>query len=410
MQREMRKLHSAQKEHIRQQRELQAQQNQLKNLKNELFELKSAKIKLMRKINEENSRHKEAESKKAREISQLRKEARKQQSTIKSLQAQTAAKDQVLKRRTEQVTALKKGQNPKLSNKAAGRVTARKGQCRITFNGRVIIKNIKFLDTAFTTRQAKNKWESIQRNINRAARSKQAVVELERELERLLQERQTLSKDLANVKRRQKTEPSPELASEEDTLAANLTYIQENMTHIQHSIMELEDSRDNMSDSQLLQNIVEEVRTIDEAKFLLEKLCNTAILQSCDIALTQTRLLEREAILDEVQQDSSIQQQLLQHVLSQNPSVNVSESFLSSAVCASAVAASIGPLSSLTSGAGSQVAPSPRVLQRQATFDMTPSSVDLDNRPSVRGTKSNASSRSTSPNGMVKDSLVSLES
>lgn len=127
MQREMRKLQSAQKEHIRQQRELQAQQNQLKNLKNELFELKSAKIKLMRKMQDEHSRHKEAENKKAREISQLRKEARKHQNTIKSLQAQTAAKDQVLKRRSEQVTALRKGQKTGLSLKAAGRVPTKKG-------------------------------------------------------------------------------------------------------------------------------------------------------------------------------------------------------------------------------------------------------------------------------------------
>lgn len=44
MQRELRKLQHAQKEHIRQQRELQAQDSQLRNLKNELFELKSAKV------------------------------------------------------------------------------------------------------------------------------------------------------------------------------------------------------------------------------------------------------------------------------------------------------------------------------------------------------------------------------
>lgn len=266
-----------------------------------------------------------------------------------------------------------------------------------------------FLGNTFTARQAKTKWESIQRNINRAARSKQAVVELERELERLFQERQTLSKDLANVKRRQKTYPSPELASEEDTLTANLTYIQENMTHIQHSIMELEDSRDNMSDSQIMQNIVEEVRTIEEAKFLLEKLCNAAVLQSCDIALTQNRLLEREAILDEVQQDSSIQQQLLQHVLSQNPTVNLSDSFLSSPACASAVAASLGPVASLNAVV-SHASDLPRTLQRQATFDVSSSNVDLDNRTSVRGTKSTATSRSPSPSAMLRDPMLSSES
>lgn len=50
----------------------------------------------MRKMSEENNRHKEEASRKAREIAQLRKETRKQLTTIKSLQAQGAAKDQVI--------------------------------------------------------------------------------------------------------------------------------------------------------------------------------------------------------------------------------------------------------------------------------------------------------------------------
>lgn len=44
MQKELRKLQSAQKEHTRQQRELQSQESQLRTLKNELFEMKSAKV------------------------------------------------------------------------------------------------------------------------------------------------------------------------------------------------------------------------------------------------------------------------------------------------------------------------------------------------------------------------------
>lgn len=389
MQRELRKLHSAQKEHMRQQRELHAQENQLKNLKNELFELKTAKIRLVRKMSEENSRHKEMDSLRTREISQLRKEARKQQNTIKSLQAQTAAKDQVLKRRTEQVTALKKGQQSRLSVKAAGRVATKK------------------VSHAFTSRHAKSKWETIQRNISRAARSKQAVVELERELERLMQERKSLSKDLANVKRRQKTESTAELVSEEDTLTANLTYIQENIMHIQHSIMELEDGREHAPEAQLVSNIVEEVQTIEEAKFLLEKLCSIAIMQTCDIALSQTRLLEREAILDEVQQDSSIQQQLLQHVLSQNPSVNLADTFSMAGVQQQLARATHGKDTASTAADSAGPASSPPVLRRQATFDLTssPSPHLLDNRPhaSVRGTRSTTSSRSSSPVAQLRE-------
>lgn len=46
-------------------------------------------------MTEENNRHKEEDGRKTKEISKLRKEARKQLNTIKSLEAQQAAKDQV---------------------------------------------------------------------------------------------------------------------------------------------------------------------------------------------------------------------------------------------------------------------------------------------------------------------------
>lgn len=264
----------------------------------------------MRKMNEDNNRHKEEEKCRNREMSKLRKESRKQLNTIKSLQAQTAAKDQILKRRNEQVTALRRGQKSYLSVKAAGRVPVKANT-----------------PPMFSVRQAKIKWETVLRTINKAARSKQAIVELERELERLLLERESLSKDLANVKKRQRQQ-SPtstigvDLAYDEDTLTANLNYIQENISHIQHSIMELDEGKESTSEPQAIRNMVEDVDTLEEAKFLLEKLCSTAIVQTCDIALKQTRLLERDAILNEVQQDSSMQQQILQHVLSQNPTLS----------------------------------------------------------------------------------------
>lgn len=252
----------------------------------------------------------------------------------------------------------------------------------------------------------------MQRNISRAARSKQAVVELERELERLLHERKALSNDLANVKRRQASTDAtaPELASEEDTLSANLSYVQDNITQIQHAIMELEDGRENTPEAQLLTDIVDEVHSIDEAKFLLEKLCNIAIMQTCDIALAQTRQLEREAILDEVQQESSIQQQLLQHVLSQNPSLSLSEASASTTTTTSlTTVSSMQPLLRVTvlpnAGELGQLHGSPPILQRQATFDLPPTVAtnhagQLDNRPRTRST---TSSRSSSPVALMRE-------
>ncbi|CRL00444.1 CLUMA_CG013706, isoform A [Clunio marinus] len=312
MQKELKKLHQAQKEHLRQQRELQAQDNQLRSLRQELTELKQIKIKLMRKMTDENNRHKEEDARRMREIAQLRKEARKQSSMIKSLQGSVAAKDQVLKRKTEEVSALRKTHKNQLSTKAQGRVPMRK------------------TSENFHPRQARIKWDSLQRSIGKSARSKQAVIELERELERLLHEREQLSRDLSGVRKRQKIIESPELASEEDSIQANLSYIQENIEQIQNSIMELEEGKQSAHEQLTIQNILENIKSVEEAKFLIEKLCSNSILQACDVGLTHTRLKEKEALLNEVQQDSNIQQQLLQHVLARNPAIALSEVTISS--------------------------------------------------------------------------------
>jgi kinesin family protein 4/21/27 len=311
MQKELKRLQQAQKEHIRQQRELQAQDSQLKSLRQELTDLKQIKIKLMRKMTEDNTRHKEEDARRVREIAQLRKEARKQSSMIKSLQGSVAAKDQVLKRKTEEVSALRKVQKSnKLSTKAQGRVPLKKA-----VNG----------SETFHPRQARLKWDTLQRTIGKSARSKQAVIELERELERLLQERDQLNKELSGIRKRQKYQDSMDLASEEDSVQANLNYIQENIEQVQNSIMELEEGKESEHEQLSLQNLLENIRSVDEAKFLIEKLCTNSIIQACDVGLVHTRLKEKETLLTEVQQDSNIQQQLLQHVLARNPAIALSE-------------------------------------------------------------------------------------
>lgn len=307
MQKELKKLQQAQKEHLRQQRELQVQDNQLKLIKHELTDLKQIKIKLMRTMTEENKRHKEEDARRMREIAQLRKEARKQSSMVKSLQGSVAAKDQVLKRKTEEVSALRRTHKNQLSTKAQGRVPTKK------------------VSDTYHPRQARIKWDALQRSMGKSARSKQAVIELERELERLLQEREQLSRDLNLVKKKQKVIESSELASEEDSIQANLSYIQQNIEQIQNSIMELEEGKETAQEQLTIQNILENLKSVDEAKFLIEKLCSNSIIQACDVGLTHTRLKEKEAILNEAQQISGIQQQLLQHVLANNPAIAVSE-------------------------------------------------------------------------------------
>jgi len=79
-------------------------------------------------MKEENQRHKESEIRRNREIAQLRKESRRHENQIRSLEAEKRQKEVVLKRKTEEVTALRKLAKPGLSNKAAGRVGTRHGK------------------------------------------------------------------------------------------------------------------------------------------------------------------------------------------------------------------------------------------------------------------------------------------
>lgn len=244
-----------------------------------------------------------------------------------------------------------------MSLKASGRVAT-------TANGS---------NTAYNSRHAKMKWFNIHRTINKAARNKQAVTELERELERLMHEREELGRDLASVKRRQKVHETSELASEEDTLMANLNYIQESILQAQHSIMELEEGKESVSEQSALQTALDSVKSVDEAKYLLERLFAECITNACEYGLSQARLKEREALLNEVQQDSNIQQQLLQHVLSENPNTI---SIASSA------------------GAGEELID----LNSLLPDSMSSSYPGIVNKSYITSNRSNHSSRSTSPN------------
>lgn len=86
--------------------------------------------------------------------------------------------------------------------------------------------------------------------------------------------------------------------------------------------MDLEDGKETAAGMNAIQNIFENIKSVEEAKFLLEKLCGVTINQTCEAALITARLMERDALLLEVQQDSNIQQQLLQHVLAQSPATS----------------------------------------------------------------------------------------
>nr|CAI5851703.1 unnamed protein product [Callosobruchus analis] len=170
MQKELRKLQAAQKEHARLVKSQSQYENQLKSYKNEVLEMKRAKVRLINKMKEESQKHKEAEMRRLREIAQLRKESRKNANVIKTMQNERKIKDQVLKRKQEEVSVLRKNQRGRLlSMKASGRVN----------NG-------------FSERVAKQKWMKVEKSINNIALSKKGLVEQEVRMEHFLEKREVL--------------------------------------------------------------------------------------------------------------------------------------------------------------------------------------------------------------------------
>ncbi|XP_035916368.1 kinesin-like protein KIF21A isoform X5 [Anopheles stephensi] len=318
MRRQLNHFQATNKEHLRLQRNMQVQDAKIKTLRGELAELKQVKTRLMKKIQEESNRHKEMESKKTREIAQLRKETRKHKNMIKSLQAQGAAKDQVLKRKTEEVFNLRKSQRGVMSLKAAGRVQ----------------NTASISSTLQSTKRYKTRWEELQRTIMRAARSRQAILELEIELDRVMQERDMLCRDLNNLRQRTKDNADSslhDLVSEEDTLIANMNYLHDTIAELQKSIIQIEDGKDLSSEHALLHTIMDNIGTVEEAKFMLQRVCSVTIGHVCEAGVAQSKLRERDALLSELQRDTSVQEQLLQYILTRAPATSTSDASFSSA-------------------------------------------------------------------------------
>ncbi|KAF4528683.1 hypothetical protein B566_EDAN016577 [Ephemera danica] len=217
MQKELKTLQTAKKEHAKMLKEHSRNENQLRSLKNELGEMKRAKVKLLNRMKEESARHKQEQERRNRELAQLRKANRKHENQIRSLEADRRAKEIVLKRRQEEVSALRRNQYSGMSSKAAGKPAAvRKGgssaapiptdslpplppgvlpalltdiprrneAMRRLYRGVAVLQTTrKGHHQAFSPKAAKQKWSMIEKNINQVSITKKTIADLEKQLE-----------------------------------------------------------------------------------------------------------------------------------------------------------------------------------------------------------------------------------
>ncbi|KAM9759472.1 kinesin-like protein KIF21B isoform 2-T3 [Menidia menidia] len=121
MNRDLLKLQAAQKEHARLLKNQGRYEQEMKKLQTEVNDMKKAKVVLMKQMKEEQQRRRMVEAKRNREIAQLKKEQRRQEYQIRALESQKRQQELVLRRKTQEVTALRRLAKP-MSDRVAGRV------------------------------------------------------------------------------------------------------------------------------------------------------------------------------------------------------------------------------------------------------------------------------------------------
>ncbi|XP_076638044.1 kinesin-like protein 31E isoform X1 [Colletes latitarsis] len=295
MQKEMRLLQSAKKEHARLLKNQSQNENRLRGLRNELAEMKRAKVKLLNKMREEAQRHKENELRRNREIAQLRKESRKNANMIRTLEADKRMKEVVLRRKQEEVTALRK-RDRGLSQKVAGRAPPKSA-------------NPKAL---------KQRWHTFERTIAKQALAKQAAAETEREMERLLQEREELGRELEKLQKHRNAVTNSrgdttDVDEEIDNVKSKISYLQDSIAECQRDMVEMGDG--DAEGEPGVEALVSTIRTVDEAQYLLQRMLAFTVEQSCVAAQKQLEVRDMESRLNQVAQESDVQHQLLEHVL-----------------------------------------------------------------------------------------------
>ena len=304
LQGEVKKLQAAKKEHAKLLKSQGQYEKQLTKLKSDVIDMKRVKVKLVQKMKEESNRHRELEVRKNRELAQLKKETRKHESKIKSLETEKRLKETVLKRKQEEVESLRK--------------TARK-KSSIAAN-----KNKKA-----SLKVMKTKWQGIEKTITKVALNKQAVSQMENDMDRWLKEREKLShrlEKLSQKKRRLLIEKGDSSLVEDmddqiENIRTNINYLHDNIVECQQNIVQMEQANEIENEDDERDEIAKIVDISDldfeESKYLLEKLLSMTVNQTCLATQKEGKIKEMDNRMQQALKQNSLHQQLLQHMIEQ---------------------------------------------------------------------------------------------
>nr|XP_031531754.1 kinesin-like protein KIF21B [Vicugna pacos] len=343
MNRDLQKLQAAQKEHARLLKNQSRYERELKKLQAEVAEMKKAKVALMKQMREEQQRRRLVETKRNREIAQLKKEQRRQEFQIRALESQKRQQEIVLRRKTQEVSALRRLTKP-MSERVAGRVglkppmldsgaevSASTTSSEAESGARSVSSIVRqwdrkmghFLGNHPTpavpgtrpprkkfqkkgasqsfSKAARLKWQSLERRIIDIVMQRMTIVNLEADMERLIKKREELFllQEALRRKRERLQAESPEeekglqeLAEEIEVLAANIDYINDSIGDCQATIVQLEETKEELDSTDT--SVVISSCSLAEARLLLDNFLKASIDKGLQVAQkeAQIRLLE----------------------------------------------------------------------------------------------------------------------
>uniref|UniRef100_A0A668TR60 Kinesin motor domain-containing protein n=1 Tax=Oreochromis aureus TaxID=47969 RepID=A0A668TR60_OREAU len=341
MNKELQKLQSAQKEHARLLKNQSQYEKQLKKLQMDVAEMKRTKVRLMKQMKEQQEKNRMNESRRNREIASLKKDQRKQEHQLKLLEAQKRQQELILRRKTEEVTALRRQVRP-TSGKVIRRVNLPEpvqDSSHRPPSGRMYSSSTsapngtwssyRRTGSVYSTRMARNKWQSLERRISDVIMQRMTISNMETDMNRLLKQREELTKRKEKVlrKRDRLLREGPEaektvlpINEEVEALTANIDYINDSIADCQANIMQMEETKEE-GDTVDVSAVIGSC-TLTEARFLLDHFMSMAINKGLQAAQRESQVKVMEGRLKQTEITSATQNQLLFHMLKEKAEFN----------------------------------------------------------------------------------------
>uniref|UniRef100_A0A4W5NRN2 Kinesin family member 21A n=1 Tax=Hucho hucho TaxID=62062 RepID=A0A4W5NRN2_9TELE len=342
MNKEMQKLQSAQKEHARLLKNQSQYEKQLKKLNQDVAEMKKTKVGLMRQMKEVQEKNRASECRRNREIATLKKDQRKHEHQLRQLEAQKRQQDLILRRKNEEVTALRRQVRPtsgKVNRKVSlpeplqdpshRGIPGRPHSAGAAAPNGTPRKYPLRMGSVYTTRTARAKWQSLERRITDIIMQRLTISNMEADMNRFLKQREDLTKRREKVSRKREkiaTEGTDadrsiqSLNEEIDALAANIDYINDSIADCQANIMQMEEAKEE-GDTVDITAVISSCN-LSEARFLLDHFLHMAINKGLQAAQKDSQVKMMEGRLKQTEINSATQNQLLFHMLKEKAELN----------------------------------------------------------------------------------------